>query len=38
MGRPSILRVETDKVAGQIKAIRVGGASVLVTQGVFRIS
>jgi len=38
MGRPSILRVETDKVAGQIRAIRVGGASVLVTQGVFRIS
>jgi trans-2,3-dihydro-3-hydroxyanthranilate isomerase len=33
MGRPSILQVEADKKAGKIVAIRVGGASVLVSEG-----
>jgi len=32
MGRPSILRVETDKRDGAIVAIRVGGSSVLVAR------
>lgn len=33
MGRPSLLQVEADKQAGEIVAIRVGGQSVLVSQG-----
>ncbi len=33
MGRPSILHVEADKVAGSITAIRVGGASVMMSEG-----
>jgi trans-2,3-dihydro-3-hydroxyanthranilate isomerase len=33
MGRPSILEVEVDKRAGAITAVRVGGASVLVSKG-----
>ena len=33
MGRPSILEVEADKAGGQITAIRVGGASVMVAEG-----
>ena len=33
MGRPSILEVEADKVDGRITAIRVGGASVMVSRG-----
>ncbi|HMN59818.1 MAG TPA: PhzF family phenazine biosynthesis protein, partial [Anaerolinea sp.] len=33
MGRPSILEVEADLRAGEVRAIRVGGASVLVSQG-----
>ena len=33
MGRPSILEVEADKVDGKITAIRVGGASVMVSKG-----
>ncbi|MDQ6827453.1 MAG: PhzF family phenazine biosynthesis protein [Gemmatimonadota bacterium] len=33
MGRPSILEIEVDKAAGEITAIRVGGASVLVMEG-----
>jgi trans-2,3-dihydro-3-hydroxyanthranilate isomerase len=33
MGRPSILEVEAEKTDGQISAIRVGGASVLVSEG-----
>jgi trans-2,3-dihydro-3-hydroxyanthranilate isomerase len=33
MGRPSILEVEVDKRAGAITAVRVGGATVLVTEG-----
>lgn len=34
MGRPSSLQIEVDKKDGQISAIRVGGASVLVSQGI----
>ncbi len=33
MGRPSILEVEADKADGKITAIRVGGASVMVSKG-----
>ena len=33
MGRPSLLHVETDKAAGRITAVRVGGNSVLVSEG-----
>ncbi|MBN1372369.1 MAG: PhzF family phenazine biosynthesis protein [Anaerolineaceae bacterium] len=33
MGRPSILELELDKTDGQISEVRVGGASVLVTEG-----
>ncbi len=33
MGRPSLLRLEVDKKAGEITLIRVGGATVLVSQG-----
>lgn len=37
MGRPSILEVEVDKSAGDITAVRVGGASVLVCEGTIRV-
>ena len=33
MGRPSILEVEVDKRGGQITAVRVGGATVVMTEG-----
>jgi trans-2,3-dihydro-3-hydroxyanthranilate isomerase len=33
MGRPSRLEVETDVVGGEVRAVRVGGASVLVASG-----
>jgi trans-2,3-dihydro-3-hydroxyanthranilate isomerase len=33
MGRPSILEIEVDKAGGAITAVRVGGASVLMTEG-----
>jgi trans-2,3-dihydro-3-hydroxyanthranilate isomerase len=33
MGRPSILEIEADKRGGSVTAIRVGGDSVLVSQG-----
>ncbi|WP_353259182.1 PhzF family phenazine biosynthesis protein [Prochlorothrix hollandica] len=33
MGRPSFLAVEADQVAGQTTAIRVGGRSVLISEG-----
>jgi len=33
MGRPSILEVEMDQAGGQVQAVRVGGASVLVSEG-----
>jgi trans-2,3-dihydro-3-hydroxyanthranilate isomerase len=37
MGRPSLLHVETDKAAGKITAVRVGGRSVLVSEGFLEI-
>jgi trans-2,3-dihydro-3-hydroxyanthranilate isomerase len=37
MGRPSILHVEADKQNNQIKVVRVGGSSVLVSEGVMEI-
>lgn len=37
MGRPSILYVEAEKARGEIVAIRVGGMSVLVSEGTMRI-
>jgi trans-2,3-dihydro-3-hydroxyanthranilate isomerase len=33
MGRPSLLEIEVDKNEGRIDDIRVGGASVLVSEG-----
>jgi trans-2,3-dihydro-3-hydroxyanthranilate isomerase len=33
MGRPSILEAEADKAEGQVTATRVGGSTVLVTEG-----
>lgn len=33
MGRPSILKIEADQKNGQILSVRVGGSSVLVSQG-----
>ena|SRR5688572_17566573 len=33
MGRPSLIEVEADRAGGKISAIRVGGASVLVSEG-----
>ena len=33
MGRPSILEVEADLLEGEVQAIRVGGASVMVAEG-----
>jgi trans-2,3-dihydro-3-hydroxyanthranilate isomerase len=38
MGRPSLLKVEADKQQGLIREIRVGGASVLVSEGVMTVS
>jgi len=38
MGRPSRLEIEADKKAGQVTATRVGGASVLVSEGTFETS
>ena len=37
MGRPSVLEVEADVRAGKVVAARVGGASVLVTEGTMEI-
>ena len=37
MGRPSIIEVEADKRDGQVAEIRVGGASVMVSEGDFDI-
>ncbi len=37
MGRPSILEVETDKNAGEITGVRVGGKSVVVCEGTIEI-
>jgi trans-2,3-dihydro-3-hydroxyanthranilate isomerase len=33
MGRPSLLDIEAEKIKGQITAVRVGGNSVLVSEG-----
>jgi trans-2,3-dihydro-3-hydroxyanthranilate isomerase len=33
MGRPSQIEVEADRVAGRITAVRVGGSSVMVSEG-----
>ncbi len=38
MGRPSTLTVEADKVEGVITAVRVGGAAVLVSEGVMTVA
>jgi trans-2,3-dihydro-3-hydroxyanthranilate isomerase len=38
MGRPSMLDVEADLVAGAVSAVRVGGASVMVCTGTMEIS
>lgn len=38
MGRPSIMEVEADVRAGEVTAVRVGGASVLMTEGQMEIS
>jgi trans-2,3-dihydro-3-hydroxyanthranilate isomerase len=38
MGRPSILEVEADLADGAVTAVRVGGASVLMTEGTMEIS
>ncbi|HKB08688.1 MAG TPA: PhzF family phenazine biosynthesis protein [Candidatus Polarisedimenticolia bacterium] len=37
MGRPSLLEIEVDKKEGGIREIRVGGASVLVSEGTMEI-
>jgi trans-2,3-dihydro-3-hydroxyanthranilate isomerase len=37
MGRPSIIEVEVDKAAGAITAVRVGGASVTMSEGSIRV-
>ena len=37
MGRPSILEIEADKEAGQITAVRVGGSTVLMAEGMLRV-
>lgn len=37
MGRPSTIKLEADITAGAISAVRVGGSSVMVTEGVLRI-
>jgi trans-2,3-dihydro-3-hydroxyanthranilate isomerase len=37
MGRPSILDVEADKRGGRVTAVRVGGASVLVSEGTIEV-
>lgn len=37
MGRPSKLLVETDLAGGKVQAVRVGGASVLITSGTLHV-
>jgi trans-2,3-dihydro-3-hydroxyanthranilate isomerase len=37
MGRPSILEIETDKTAGEITGVRVGGSSVMMCEGRIRL-
>jgi trans-2,3-dihydro-3-hydroxyanthranilate isomerase len=38
MGRPSIIEIEVDVTGGAVSAVRVGGASVLVSEGMMAIS
>ena len=38
MGRPSILEVEADVIGGNLTAVRVGGASVVVCEGMMEIA
>lgn len=38
MGRPSMLEVEADVVGGKVTAVRVGGASVVMSDGMMEIS
>jgi trans-2,3-dihydro-3-hydroxyanthranilate isomerase len=38
MGRPSLLKVEADKAGGQITAVRVGGAAIMVSEGSMEVS
>jgi trans-2,3-dihydro-3-hydroxyanthranilate isomerase len=37
MGRPSILEVEADKHGGEVSGIRVGGSTVMVSEGTMRV-
>jgi trans-2,3-dihydro-3-hydroxyanthranilate isomerase len=37
MGRPSILEVEADKHGGEVTGIRVGGSTVMVSEGTMRV-
>jgi trans-2,3-dihydro-3-hydroxyanthranilate isomerase len=37
MGRPSRLEIEAEKVGGTVTAVRVGGASVVVSEGTMRL-
>ncbi|HEX6059914.1 MAG TPA: PhzF family phenazine biosynthesis protein [Gemmatimonadaceae bacterium] len=37
MGRPSILEVEADRSGGEVTGIRVGGSTVMVSEGVMRV-
>ena len=37
IGRPSRLRIEADKVGGAVTAVRVGGSSVVVSEGTMRL-
>jgi trans-2,3-dihydro-3-hydroxyanthranilate isomerase len=37
MGRPSLIELEVDKRAGAVTAIRVGGRSVLVSEGMMEV-
>lgn len=37
MGRPSILEIEADRSAGEVTGIRVGGSTVMVSEGTMRL-
>ena len=37
IGRPSLIRVEVDKVGGRITAVRVGGAATFVSRGIMTV-
>jgi trans-2,3-dihydro-3-hydroxyanthranilate isomerase len=38
MGRPSILEIEVDKRNGAVTAVRVGGASVVMSEGTIEVT